>query len=71
MIYSRNYRFGIGFIRHGSKAYQGSNGGVYKYGIHCWKTRSEGIFNIAVVFSRVCSFRLFFPYRKPICECQG
>lgn len=70
MIFSKkDYRWGIGFIKHGPEAYKVSY--VYKPGIHFWANEEEGAFNIAIVFWKTRSFRLSFPYKKPRGACQG
>ena len=67
MKWSKNYRWGIGIDTFGLQAYKVSR--VYKPGIRCFKTESEGLFHFTIV-GKNHRFMIMFPYKKAIGDCQ-
>lgn len=68
MIYSKNFRWGIGIQSFGPKAYTVSK--VYKPGIRCFTAKTEGLFHFTIV-GKTHRFMLMFPYKKALGESCG
>lgn len=61
MIYSHNYRWGIGIQKIGATAHTVSK--VYKRGIRCFANIELGLYHITFV-GRTHRFMIMFPYKK-------
>lgn len=68
MIYSKNFRWGIGIQSFGPKAHLVSK--TYKPGIRWFTAKDEGLFHFTIV-GRTHRFMIMFPYKKALGGCCG
>lgn len=65
MIYSKNYRWGIGIQKFGSTAHTICE--VYKRGIRCFASTDLGLYHITLV-GRTHRLMMMFPYKKEMAD---
>ena len=68
MLYSKNYRWGIGMQYFSPNAHLVAT--VYKPGIRCFSCKDLGTFHFTIV-GKTRRFMIMFPYKKALGECQG